>query len=235
MIRRSPLLFLFVLTALNGCSEGSSSSVSDHGLAPDSRAPDSRTTDAAKPDGASPTDVGVTQADSAIANDGGSPADLVPGDTLHVDAPLGPPPAGDTCASAQALTFTSGVAVASGATTTATNALTLASGCVKSSPSSSLSFTTPGKDVFFSVSLLGGQTYTFELDCASTAPKLANCALYLFTNCADPNGTCKAGAVADSVVWPTVTLTLTPTTSGTYYVGVDAIGSQAGAFTLTIK
>lgn len=148
----------------------------------------------------------------------------------------GPPPANDTCASALPLTFTAGVAVATGDTRSALDDVNVGTpGCVKSSSNPSLSFSTPGKDVFYVIQLTAGQKYSIRLDGASVSPQLLSGALYLLESCTNPKSSCKVGGLVESTVWPEVELSYTPATSGSYWIGVDALGGAGGVFTLTVK
>ena len=223
MRRASICLSILLLTA---CSDDSGSSRADIGA-----------TDAAPRSDSAPKSDGAPGRDGSPGADGASATDGAPAGEggVAADASAGPAPQNDTCQGALPLKLANGVATASGNTTSATDALKLASGCVTSPSAPSLSFTTPGQDVFFSVQLVSGKTYNLDLDGASGSPKFTNCALYVFSSCSDPEGTCLAGQSSDSSIWPVASLKLTPKSSGTHYIGVDSVGTQKGAFELTIK
>jgi len=231
MIRMSALGLVLLLGA---CSSGDGDSKG--GV-------DSGTADQhlAQPDGRAGAD-GAPPAPDATAPpvDGTAPVDgpltdqpITPADALSVDA--GPPSGNETCAGAQPLTFTGGAAQVVGSTAAAKDDLSLsAPSCVKAF-GSTLSYTTPGKDLFYSVQLSAGQSYSIELDCASKTPKVPNCVFYVLTSCQSPGPSCLLGGLADSAIWPVTGGTLTPSSSGTFIIGVDALGGPGGAFTLTIK
>jgi hypothetical protein len=217
-MRRAILLSFLSLSA---CSEAAPAPATARDA---TRPPDATATDrpAATADGAPKV---VDQGKSA---DKGKPS----GDVVHT----GPPPANDTCAAALPLAFVAGVAAATGDTRVAFDDVNLGSpSCVKSSSNPSLSFSTPGQDLFYVVQLTGGQKYTVRLDGASASPKLLNGALYILESCTDPKSSCKVGGLVESSVWPEVVLSFTPATTASYWIGVDALGGAGGTFTLTVQ
>ncbi len=134
-------------------------------------------------------------------------------------------PTNDTCKTATPLTFTAGVATAKGDNSTATNTISLSSsGCT--------SWETPGFDQFYSVKLTAGKTYTIDLTWADTSVDLAT---YIFTDCTKAGATCLAGS--DKVgAGKFENMKVTPKTTGTYYIAVDAwSSSETGSYTLTVK
>jgi hypothetical protein len=137
------------------------------------------------------------------------------------------PPGNDSCAKAQALSFSSsGVATVSGTTTTASNSVTL-------SYPSCIPGTTSGNDLFYSVNLTAGKTYTIQL----VPDKMFDPVLYLFTSCSNPTGTCVKGSAMKGFGY-TETIIYAPPTTGTYLIAVDAFGyttGGAGSFTLTVQ
>ncbi len=135
------------------------------------------------------------------------------------------PAKGDTCAAAIPMTFASGVATAKGDNTNASNKVNLpSSGCT--------SWVTPGKDQFYSVKLTGGKAYTVDLKWTDTNLDLA---LYVFTDCTKPAATCIKGSDSTTAGAPEQ-VKLTPKTTGTYYIAVDAWSKdEVGTYTLTVK
>jgi hypothetical protein len=131
-------------------------------------------------------------------------------------------PGNNTCAGATALTFSGGTATASGDTGSATNEIQLtSSGCT--------GWSSPGPDVFYSVQLQGGTTYTVTLTPGTSFDSM----VYVFTDCANPESTCVAGD--DTTAGPDV-VTFTPSSTGTFYIGVDSYdSSETGTFSLEVK
>jgi hypothetical protein len=135
-------------------------------------------------------------------------------------------PANDTCASAETLSFGSSTSVSVSAHTLgAKNDVSLATtDCTGN--------TTAGPDVFYALPLIAGKTYTFELDGIGSWDEV----LYLFTSCSSIASTCGAKMGADDWFTSPETITYTPPTTGTYYIGVDGKAStDEGIFTLTVK
>lgn len=88
-------------------------------------------------------------------------------------------------------------------------------------------FTANGKDVVYSVALNAGDTF----DVTYTA--VADGSIYLITNCADPVGSCVAGA-DDTVSGQVETFSYVAAASGTYFLIVDSFGTNTGTtWTLT--
>ena len=148
--------------------------------------------------------------------------------TLAVEEGTAPvKPSNDLCANAEALTFTSGTATATGDTTLASHEVNMSGAtCGTSSVYSS-----PGNDVFYKATLTAGQAYTVTLTPAATYDS----SVYVFTDCSkvttsclgfhDPFGSGYVGTVK-----------FTPTTTGVYYFGVDSYSSsEKGKFTITVK
>jgi hypothetical protein len=139
---------------------------------------------------------------------------------------IGQPAQNGTCTAAEPMTFsTGGKATASGFTLFGSDDVTISSsGCT--SP-----WSTPGPDVFYSITLNANQSYTVTLKPDSSFDPL----IYVFTNCSDPEGSCVVGQ--DTIGSGTAeTVTVTPTTTSTYYIGVDAFtGSESGSFTLEVQ
>ncbi len=134
--------------------------------------------------------------------------------------------ANNTCATAETLTMSSGSATSTGDTTKATNTVNLTS-------SSCISDTSAGPDLFYKITLAAG-TYTVTVTPATGYDP----SLYAFTSCATPEATCAAGI--ETIGSGTAeTITLTPTTQTTYYIGVDSwyssSSSGTGTFTIEVK
>ena len=136
-------------------------------------------------------------------------------------------PAGETCTTAKAMTFTSGTATATGDTTNFANDLNMSS----AKCGSTTAYSTPGNDEFHKVTLKANQKYTVTLTPASTF----DAAVYAFSGCNKPKTTCLG--VHDPIGSGKVaTITFTPTTAGTYFIGVDSYSSSSkGKYTLTVK
>jgi hypothetical protein len=130
------------------------------------------------------------------------------------------PPANDTCAGAQALTFTAGKATASGQTGTAS--ATLDPSCES----------LPGPDLFYSVPVTSGKTYLIQLSPSATFDP----ALYILDACA---GTCVASADDSFSAGGAEQIVYTATATGTIVVAVDSYSATAadgqGAFTLDVS
>jgi len=132
-----------------------------------------------------------------------------------------PPPVNDTCAGAIAIErCTSGVI--EGDLTWANNDYT--PGVY---PSSCTGYGALGKDVVYVVDLLAGDVIDLVYSYVGTS---FDESLYIITDCADPAGTCVAGADAghpEDIIW-------TCTADGTYYIICDNYSASGGGpFTLT--
>ena len=134
------------------------------------------------------------------------------------------PPKGDSCVNPVKMTFTGTSAKATGDTTKSTNAVSLTS-------SSCTSYSSPGPDAFFAVTLTAGKSYKVTLTPESTFDSM----LYVFTSCNAPETSCVGGddnigsGYAEKV-------TITPKTTGTYFIGVDSYSSsEVGKFTVEVK
>jgi hypothetical protein len=125
------------------------------------------------------------------------------------------------CTIVKPLTFdASGVAKATGDTSTASNDVTLAgSSCYQNA--------TAGGDLFYSVALAAGKTYTVTLSGAFDP------VLFLFTDCNSPTGSCLLASDKKGY-GTTETLSITPGSNTTYYIGVDSTAG-GGSFALTVK
>ena len=134
-----------------------------------------------------------------------------------------PPP--DSCAKAAVLKFDStGTAKVSGDTSKATDSVKLtSSGCT--------TYSSPGPDVFYKVTLTGGQSYTVTLTPESAFDSM----LYVFTDCSKPEASCVGGH--DNLGSGNAeTVKVSPKVTGTYLIGVDSYSStEYGKFTLTVK
>ncbi|MBW2537697.1 MAG: hypothetical protein JRI55_39795, partial [Deltaproteobacteria bacterium] len=134
----------------------------------------------------------------------------------------------DTCIGAASLTWSSGKASTTGDTSTATDTVNLSFSGSTSSP-------TPGPDRFYAVELTAGQAYKVTVTpTGSFVP-----AVYVLQSCTNPATSCVAGADSGSPGGSAVT-TLTPKTTGTYFIGVDYsappfIPESSGPFTLTVE
>ena len=132
----------------------------------------------------------------------------------------------DTCATPQPMAFSGSTAAASGDTGEATDTVNL-------DPSSCVSLMTPGPDLFYSIQLTGGQSYTVSLIPESSYDS----SLYIFTDCADPDSSCLAGWGKDAPgSGNSDVVTFTPPATGTYIIGVDSgYGFGKGTFSLTVQ
>jgi len=134
----------------------------------------------------------------------------------------------DTCATATALTLTSGKGSANGHNVGATDTVNLtSSGCT--------SDVTPGGDIFHKVTLTAGKNYKFQVTPASGF----NQAIYLLSDCTAPTTKCVVGADSE-YSGDTESFTYKPTTTGTYYIGVDSsytagASYSEGAYTLSVE
>ncbi len=145
--------------------------------------------------------------------------DAGPFDLFNIELSVPPPPDNDQCDSAEAVELGGdGQASITASNLTATDDVS-DPGCTGR--------LAEGPDVFYRLDLQAGQTVAIELDTEEF-----NSALTLFTDCADPAGSCVAGS--DSGRPETVEYTVPDGAGGTYRIGVDA-GGRGGTFTLSVS
>ena len=134
-------------------------------------------------------------------------------------------PQGDVCNKPLPLTLSGGKVTTSGDTIKATNT-------VKFSSSSGCTATTgAGPEVFYSVNLTAGTSYKLELTPSSSY----NPAVYVFTSCASPLGSCLGGANGASN-GSAEKLFFTAKTSGPHIIAVDgAYSSSSGSGTFSLS
>ena len=134
------------------------------------------------------------------------------------------PPKGDSCAKPIPLTFSGKTATASGDTSTFSSSVALTS-------SSCTTYSSPGNDAFYSVTLTGGKAYKVTLTPASTFDSM----LYVFTNCSNVESSCVGGH--DNIGSGNVeSVKVNPSTTTTYFIGVDSYSSsQKGKFTIKVE
>ncbi len=134
-------------------------------------------------------------------------------------------PGNDTCAAARPLALATGstsIRVHGHSGEASDTASLDASGCT--------GHATAGPDVFYSLAMTRGKTYTIGLDGVGFDESL-----YLFTSCGDVAGTCGEGMGADRLVFGPEKLVFSPDKDGTYIIGVDGKGKKdSGAFALKI-
>lgn len=139
-------------------------------------------------------------------------------------------PANDTCKTASPLTFPTGLDKITEMSYTlgATNKVSLTSSdCTKNK--------TDGPDVFYSMTMVKGTTYTLTLDGKAVGSGSFNESLYVFTDCTKVASTCGKNMGADTYSSSSEKVTITPTATGTFYIGVDGrAATDKGTFTLTI-
>jgi hypothetical protein len=140
-------------------------------------------------------------------------------------APPTPPPANDSCAAPQALTFSSGTASVSGSTLQAANDTT----GFDVTPTCSPSARQTGRDVVYVMTLAQPQDVTLAV--APAAGSTLNPVLSV------RRSSCASQLLADELacaqaVGPAMA-TLTAVPAGTYWIWVDGAGGTSGAFTLT--
>ncbi|MBE2248709.1 MAG: hypothetical protein IAE78_04100 [Myxococcus sp.] len=137
-----------------------------------------------------------------------------------------PPPANDSCASPQALTFSANVATVSGSTLQAAND----NNPFDVSPTCSPSGRQNGRDVVYAFSLAAPQDVT--IDVTPTATSLLRPALYV------RSGSCGSQLLGDELVClervGPARAVLTNLAAGTYWVFVDGAGGTAGDFSLSV-
>lgn len=138
-------------------------------------------------------------------------------------------PGNDTCGHAVPMTLVSGAASESGdsADATHTDPGISSSGCT--------GWESRGPDLYYSVDLIGGSTYTVTVTPDANWDPM----LYAFTDCADMEGTCEAGSDS-SLTGGAEAITLAPTVDTTYYIAVDSYygpssSSSGGTFTLDVQ
>jgi hypothetical protein len=140
-----------------------------------------------------------------------------PADLFHVQIAVPPPPANDTCAAAEQIQLTDGQAELDGTHLTANNEVDFTS-CI--------TYTSLGPDVFYRLSLAGGDLLTVTADSEESL-----LAIYLFRDCADIDGSCVAGADGGNPA--ELRYTVPAGAAGSYFLGVDAYRG-GGAFHLTL-
>ncbi|MEW6434470.1 MAG: hypothetical protein AB1730_23460 [Myxococcota bacterium] len=140
-------------------------------------------------------------------------------------APPTPPPANDTCAGAQALTFASGVATVTGSTLQAAND----NSGFDVSPTCSSTARQTGRDVIYTMTLAQPQDVTLTV--TPSAGSTLNPALYV------RKSSCTSQILGDELVClqkvGPATAVLTALPAGTYWIWVDGAGGTSGSFTLT--
>ncbi|MDP1829706.1 MAG: hypothetical protein Q8L48_40950 [Archangium sp.] len=143
-----------------------------------------------------------------------------------VTAPPTPPPANDSCAAPEVLTFTNDVATVNGSTLQAANDNYAGDVSPTCSPSAKQS----GRDVVYQFTLAQPKDVTLSLTPAVGSTLIP--ALYV------RRGTCGSQLLSDEVVCLNqvggVSTQQTNLAAGTYYVFVDSSGGTSGAFTLTV-
>ncbi len=145
--------------------------------------------------------------------------DCIPSFNLTIQPPP-PPPVNDTCEGAIALErCSSGVVQGDLTAAIADYNLVSAGSCT--------GYATAGKDVVYVMDLLAGDVVSLVYSYVGTS---FDEALYIITDCADPQGSCVAGSDSGSPE----DITWTCTADGTYYIICDAYSTGAGGpFTLT--
>ncbi len=137
-----------------------------------------------------------------------------------------PPPANDTCATAQALTLTAGHVSVAGTTLQAAND----NNAFDVSPTCSPTGRQSGRDVIYSVTLTQPQDLTVTV--TPTAGSALHPALYV------RSGSCTSQLYQDEQVClervGVTAATLTRLPAGTYWIWVDGAGGTAGNFTLDV-
>jgi hypothetical protein len=145
---------------------------------------------------------------------------------------IGPPPANDTCAGAETLTFDgTGVATSQGDLTSATDTIPMLN-CAMGMPLF-------GPELFYQVTLTANQSYTITVTPDATFDPV----VYLLSGCNIVPGTCLQ-AVNNAMFGMAETLSYTPTTTGSVIIGVDGMGGPkppgpgpglGGTFTIEVK
>ena len=133
-------------------------------------------------------------------------------------------PSSPVCGKLSALALdAAGTVVATGTTVSAADDVTLSFGPCGGGA-------TPGGDVFYSIALPAGKTFTVSVKPAAGFDP----ALFLFSDCSAPAASCVS--VSDSGgTGATEKLTIAPGANATYYIGVDSVLPGGGAFTLSVK
>ena len=142
------------------------------------------------------------------------------------------PPQNWTCASATAVTLSSGTTTITGDTTGMTNEYGTSINC------GDLNTVFRGTQAYYRFTLTAGKTYTFALQASYYYG-----AFYIFNGCGinTVNASCSSGGKTGDVSstsysTSTKTVAFTPPTSGTYYVAVDSTQvNRYGSFTLTVQ
>jgi len=140
-----------------------------------------------------------------------------PLDLYNLTLNVPPPPSNDLCADAEPVALSGGTAHIEGSNLTATDQV------------SELACTggqSPGPEVFYSLALAGGDTVEIVMDSDEIGA-----ALYLFTSCADIEGSCVAGS--DSGTPERIEFQVPAGAGGTYIIGADA-NTRGGSFTLDV-
>ena len=130
----------------------------------------------------------------------------------------------DTCSKPGLLTLTTGRASVTGITTKASASLTLSKAtCAK--------YSTPGRDLFYAVYMVQGQTYKITL----TPDAKFDSQLYVFTSCSSAQSSC-VGFSDELGKSKVETVVVTAQGTGHYYVAVDSYDAkEAGSFTLKVE
>lgn len=140
-------------------------------------------------------------------------------------APPTPPPANDSCAAPEALTFVSGTATVSSSTLQAAND----NNAFDVSPTCSTTARQTGRDVVYAMTLAAPQDVTLTVTPGSGST--LNPTLYV------RKALCTSQLLGDELVClqrvGPVTTTLTALAAGTYWIWVDGAGGTSGTFTLT--
>ncbi len=139
-------------------------------------------------------------------------------------------PANDTCTGAAALTFTNGVAAATGDTSIANNNNVMGD----ASPSCSTSARTTGRDLVYTYTLAAAQDVTIVV--TPTSPPTTTTfepVIYVRTVCTDTTVTNQRACLANfSSTAQTLTLSNQP--AGTYFIWVDGSTATSGPFSLSV-
>lgn len=135
------------------------------------------------------------------------------------------PPANDTCAQPQALTFAGNVATASGNTTAATNDNLAAD----PNPTCSSTAKATGRDLVYSYTLASAQDVVINV----TGTAGFQPAAYVRTTCAGTATTDQLACTGNSTSTP-ANIAIVNQPAGTYFVWVDSMNDSVGPFTLTV-
>ncbi len=141
---------------------------------------------------------------------------------LNIASPL-PPPANDNCAGAIEIPFVEGFVVETTTAGAISDYTLLSTGCT--------GYAAAGPDIVYTVTMAADQEITLVW-----TPVTFDASLYVVTDCADPMGTCVAGADdGGSATAETVSFMNTTGATVTYFIICDAYGSGSGPATLTIQ